>query len=222
MSYITSTPIIGINIRDEEHTSYADLICDGIKKIETRNSDSLRPYVNKRVRVIRTGIKNSPSLVVGEVTIKEPLVYTSEKAFYMDINKHLVSEKSMFWIKPNEFKYGYRLEDPIKYQSPYPCIGRGIISRLNQPAPSYISNLNLTKNLWYVFNTNLDLVAMSPQIHKIKDIFPGKVTKVPNGYTIKSTTTENFFLYKSIDDAKVVHPFNNWDFTTPVKFIYIP
>lgn len=75
-------------------------------------------------------------MVVGECTIGEPIVYNQESIFEFDYFKHLVTRDSGFWIKPNGIKVGYPIIDPTIYENPYPAIGFGIISRLNQPAPN--------------------------------------------------------------------------------------
>ena len=48
-------PNIGINVRSDRNVDYADLIVDGRKRLETRNTDSLRPYVGRRVSIVKTG-----------------------------------------------------------------------------------------------------------------------------------------------------------------------
>lgn len=128
---ITKDLIPAINIRDDVGIDFASLICSGQKTIETRNSNSLRHYINKRVRAIRTGIK--PSLIVGEFTLGEPFMYLSEKEFKKDIGKHKVPEFSKFWIKDN-IKFGYPIVNPILYKIPYEPVGKSsIIARKDQP-----------------------------------------------------------------------------------------
>lgn len=131
---ITYTPIVGINIRDDNiGINYAELICKGIKTIETRNTNSLKPYINQRVRIIRTGIKNHKAQIIGEVTIGEPKIYYNKLEFISDYNKHFVPQESKFSIKENSIKYGYLLINPTLYEKYYNAVGNGIISRVNQP-----------------------------------------------------------------------------------------
>jgi hypothetical protein len=132
---IAPTPLTGINVHDGKNINFAELICKGLKTIETRNTNSLKPYVNHRVRIIRTGVKGSKAMIIGECTIGEPIIYNSETEFENDCTKHLVTKDSGFWIKENGIKFGYPIVNPIIYNNPYPAIGLGIISRLNQPAP---------------------------------------------------------------------------------------
>ena len=63
---------MGINIRFDQGIDYAALIVDGIKTLETRRTDSLRPYVGRRVGIVRTGC--GPAQLVGYAMIMEPIV----------------------------------------------------------------------------------------------------------------------------------------------------
>ena len=136
MSHITKGLLTGINVRVDKKIDFAKAICQGIKKIETRNSNSLKPYIGKRVRIIRTGVKGQKAMVVGECTIGEPIVYEDEKAFLKDAYRHLVSKDSEFWIKKDGIKYGYPIIEPVYYEKPYEAVGQGIVARRNQLAPS--------------------------------------------------------------------------------------
>lgn len=132
---ITNTNLTGINVRDGKDINFAELICSGLKTIETRNTNSLKPYINQRVRIIRTGVKGKKAMIIGECTIGEPIIYNSEYEFKMDYPKHLVTKDSGFWINKNGIKFGYPILDPVIYEKSYLAIGTGIISRLNQPSP---------------------------------------------------------------------------------------
>lgn len=128
---ITRSLLTGINIRDDKDINYALLICNGTKTIETRDTNSLKPWINKRVRIIRTGIKKAQ--IIGEVTIEEPIIYNNEIEFIKDIDKHLVKPNSKFWIKENKIKFGYPIIDSELYIKSYDAVGTGIIARCNQP-----------------------------------------------------------------------------------------
>ena len=95
---ITYGFLTGVNVRDELNFNYAKLICDGSKTIETRNSNSLKPYINKRVRIIRTGIKNSKAMVVGECTIGAPIIYKDTKSFSADYIISILFQRTVIWI----------------------------------------------------------------------------------------------------------------------------
>lgn len=128
---ITKDLIPGINIRDEKSNRFAIMICNGTKTIETRNTNSLKPYINKRVRAIRTGI--SPPLIVGEFTLGEPIFYSTEEEFIRDTEKHKITKESKFYFN-EKGKYGYPIINPTLYQKPYKPIGKSsIIARKNQP-----------------------------------------------------------------------------------------
>ena len=135
---ISLEPLTGVNVRDGKGINFAELICMGEKTIETRNTNSLKPYINKRVRIIRTGAKGIKAMVVGECTIGNPIIYKNELDFESDYSKHLVTKDSGFWIKENKIKYGYPIINPVLYKNPYFAVGTGIIFRLNQLAPTDI------------------------------------------------------------------------------------
>ena len=118
--------VMGINVASDRKAGihYADLIVDGKKTIETRNSDTLRPYVGKRVAIVRTGA--GPAKAIGEVTIGEPMVANKSKFRAMQ-SKHMVPEGSMFDIT-TPTKHLYPLHSPVRYDDERD-VGHGIVSR---------------------------------------------------------------------------------------------
>jgi hypothetical protein len=118
--------VMGVNVAsDRKHNlNYADLIVDGHKTIESRNSDTLRPYVGKRVAIVRTGAGKAKA--IGEVTIGEPIV-ANKKQFRNMESHHLVPEGSTFDIK-TPTKHMYPLSEPVRYDEERD-VGHGIISR---------------------------------------------------------------------------------------------
>ena len=118
--------MMGINVASDRKAgrSYADMIVDGHKTIESRNSDTLRPYVGKRVAIVRTG--EGKAKAIGEVTIGEPIV-ANKKQFRNMESHHLVPEGSTFDIK-TETKHMYPLSDPVRYDKEHD-VGHGILSR---------------------------------------------------------------------------------------------
>lgn len=119
-------PLMGINVAsDRAHgLSYADLIVDGHKALESRNSDTLRPYVGKRVAIVRTGA--GPAKAIGEVTIGQPMVVNKKKFRSME-DQHLVPEGSAFDIT-TPTKHLYPMHDPVRYEKEKD-VGHGIIAR---------------------------------------------------------------------------------------------
>jgi len=115
---------IGVNINDDSQP-FTDLILNGEKTIETRNTPTLRPYVGKRVGIISTSKKRKAKLV-GYIDIVKEIEYTNEKQFDSDYNKHLVDKDSPFYIK--DIKYGYVLTNPERIE-PRDIDSKGIISR---------------------------------------------------------------------------------------------
>jgi hypothetical protein len=120
-----SIPEIGINVRSDGNIDYADLIVDGKKKLETRNSDSLRPYVGKRVSIVKTG--KGRAYAIGVVTVGEPIT-ADEKKFRKLEKEHLVTAGSKFDIQPGSIKFLYPMIDPKRYERPRE-VGHGIVSR---------------------------------------------------------------------------------------------
>ena len=117
--------MIGINVRNTD-VPFADLIVDGFKTIETRESKSLHPYVNKRVAIVRTG--QGKAFAIGEVTITGYIWTKSEAIFDYLLDKHLVTEGSFFDIDESKGKYLYFLENAVRYETPI-AVGKGIVAR---------------------------------------------------------------------------------------------
>lgn len=107
---LNNVKMMGININDT-FEPWTDMILSGKKTIETRNTDSLRPYVGKRVGIVRTG--KGKATLVGFATIGEPIKY-DEETFHKDVKKHQVKQGSKFDIPNGGVKYGYPLSDVEK------------------------------------------------------------------------------------------------------------
>jgi len=101
---------IGINDSTQEFTTQ---ILSGQKTVETRPTNSLRPYIGKTVGIVRTG--KGKATLVGTMKIGEPKFYKSKKDFDADRKKHLVSPGSPHYITAVG-KYGYPLSEvrPVK------------------------------------------------------------------------------------------------------------
>jgi hypothetical protein len=126
MSIKDVSPKIGINV-NQGGSSFADKIISGEKKFETRESDSLRSYVGKRVGVIRTG--EGKAKAIGDVTLGEPIVVSSAEEFAKLRDLHLVPEGSKFDIKEGGVKYLYPIENPVPYGVEKDVAKYGIVSR---------------------------------------------------------------------------------------------
>ena len=122
----SSSSAMGINVRSDKKANlqYADLIVDGHKTYESRNGDTLRPYVGKRVSIVRTG--DGPAKAIGAVTVGEPMVVNRKKFREME-QHHLVPKGSAFDIT-NETKHLYPMHDPERYESERD-VGHGIVAR---------------------------------------------------------------------------------------------
>jgi len=117
--------MLGINVKTDKKAGikYAELIVAGLKTYESRDSDSLRAYVGKRVCIVRTG--EGKAKAIGEVTVGFPII-VNKKQFHKMQSLHLVPKKSQFDIKNT--KYLYPMLDVIKYETEYD-VGLGIIAR---------------------------------------------------------------------------------------------
>jgi len=126
-SKASDIPAMGINVRSDTKANlpYADLIVDGKKVYESRMTDSLRPYVNKSMSIIRTG--QGPAKAIGAVDIGEPLVVDA-KTFRELQDKHLVPKGSMFDIGDDGQKYLYPLSNARRFDQELD-VGQGIKAR---------------------------------------------------------------------------------------------
>jgi hypothetical protein len=117
---------MGINVASDTKAGlrYADMIVDGHKTLESRNSDTLRPYVGKRVAIVRTG--EGKAKAIGEVTVGEPKV-VNQKQFRAMEDKHKVPKGSRFDIN-TPTKHLYPMHDPVRYEEERD-VGHGIVSR---------------------------------------------------------------------------------------------
>lgn len=122
----SSTPTMGINVRSDGNIDYAGLIIDGKKKYESRQTDSLRPYVGKTVAIVRTG--KGPAVAIGQVTVGEPIVVDAEKFDKMR-KLHLVPQGSKFDIGIDATKYLYPMINPIRWDNEKLVKQKGIVAR---------------------------------------------------------------------------------------------
>ena len=106
----------GINVATDGENNYADLIVTGQKKLETRDTDSLRPYVGKRVGIVETK-KGQKAKLVGYATVGEPVV-VNQKEFENLRDAHLVPSGSKFDIKEGQTKHLYEMINPEKLSRP--------------------------------------------------------------------------------------------------------
>ena len=119
---------LGINVAVDPRngTDYACLIVSGTKRFESRETASLKPYVGKRVGIVRTGA-GRPAEVIGSVEIGQP-IEVNEKQFYQLRDRHLVAEDSLFNIKKGQTKFLYPMIDPIS-TNPRKVSSKGIVAR---------------------------------------------------------------------------------------------
>ena len=132
----SKSAFMGINIRDSDDEPFTDWILDGKKTVETRGSNSLHPYLGRRVGIIRTRKKYDPdgrpldsqAHLVGFATIHhEPVEYKTAEDFRADEDRHQVAEGSDYdW---NGHKWGYALKGVSRLKTPRPVGKGGIVAR---------------------------------------------------------------------------------------------
>lgn len=118
--------MMGINVRNTKDKPFADLIVDGLKTIETRESNSLHPYVGERIAIVRTG--EGKAFAIGEVIITGFSWTNSESIFNSYEDMHMVEKGNPFYIKQSIGKYMYFLDNAVRYKTPV-AVGRGIVAR---------------------------------------------------------------------------------------------
>ena len=107
---------IHINVK---HQDFVKQILSGEKTMETRDTDSLKPYVGKKVGIIATGIKGD-RYIHGHANIESPVIYKNSKRFNKDYEKHRVGAESSHHLNnsKNKEKYGYPLSSITALKKP--------------------------------------------------------------------------------------------------------
>jgi len=179
---------IGVNVNQDGENQYADKIVDGEKTLETRTSDSLRPYVGKRVAIVRTG--DGPAKAIGAVTIGKPIKVTTQKQFDQYRDQTLIPKDSKFDIAPGQTKYLYPLENPVRY-SDERDVGQGIVAR-KVMLPSRAGQKNAEASR--VEGTSADRFKRTEQLQQaVADLQDGKITR--NEYN------------RMVDNLRPVYPY---------------
>jgi len=196
--------VMGINVKSDTKAGrrYADMIVDGHKTLESRNGDSLRPYVGKRVAIVRTG--EGPAKAIGEVTIGEPMV-ANKKKFRSLEDKHHVPEGSAFDIN-TPTKHLYPMHDPVRYKKERD-VGHGIIARkvMHKAKGGIVSML---RKHGRPVDSDLDAMKKMSNGHRVfiaheQDEKPREITSVSemHGYTpdqIYTIDPKHFMQHKAI------------------------
>lgn len=126
---------IGINVRSDIKAGirYADLLVDGKKAYETRDTDSLRPYVGRTVGIVRTG--EGQARAIGSVKIGEPIKVGAAQFRRMQA-QHLVPAGSEFDIKRGGEKFLYPVTEAKRFDEEYD-VEPGIVGRQIKDAPAF-------------------------------------------------------------------------------------
>ena len=98
----------GIYINDDERP-WTNWILNRTKTIETRNKDTLKHLVGRRVALVKTNRKRKP-MVVGYATISDKIIYKTQEEFEQDVARHCVPMYSKYH-ECKSCKYGYVLTD---------------------------------------------------------------------------------------------------------------
>jgi hypothetical protein len=181
---------IGINVNQDGTNQYADKIVDGKKTLETRASDSLRPYVGKRVAIVRTG--DGPAKAIGAVTIGEPIRVSTQEQFDQYRDQTLVPKNSKFDIAPGGVKYLYPVENPVRYATELD-VGLGIVAR-KVIAPSLSRREQKNPEASRVEGTSAERFKRTEQLQQaVGDLQEGKITR--NEYN------------RMVDELRPVYPY---------------
>ena len=123
--------MIGININDKSQP-FTQQIIAGDKTVETRSTPTLRPYVGKRVGIIRTGVGRAHVVAYADIT--HEIQYSTAEHFKNDADRHLVTPGSPF---DKTAGFGYLLKN-VRACPPIPVKTLGIVSRQidNEPTLS--------------------------------------------------------------------------------------
>ncbi len=139
----------GVNINDSK-TPYTQMILDGKKTIETRQTNSLDPYVGDQVGIIRTG--QGPAKLVGRMKIGKPKQYENAEQFDKDRSRHKVPKGSKEDKKGKS--YGYPLSN-VKRTKEKKVTSRGYVARdigksliEGQPRVNRGSHLSAVEAAW--------------------------------------------------------------------------
>jgi hypothetical protein len=124
---------MGINVASADGMRFADLIVDGIKTLESRHTDSLRPYVGRRVAIVRTG--EGPAKAIGAVTVGEP-IQVNAREFHNLRDQHCVPAGSVFDCHYST-KWLYPMIDPARFAHEVE-VERGIVARKLKEDPQEV------------------------------------------------------------------------------------
>lgn len=118
--------MIGININCSEK-DYCEMILNGQKKYETRNCDSLDPYLGKWVGLIKTGC--GQSMLVGYAYIgKNKRIVDDVETFRKLYDLHRIEPGSKYDIGRYGGKRLYWIGE-VKRCEPTPIYTKGIVAR---------------------------------------------------------------------------------------------
>ena len=174
---IPESGAIGINVNQGGVNKYADKIVDGKKTLETRTSDSLRPFVGQRVAIVRTG--QGPAMAIGEVTIGKPIVVSTQKQFDKYRDQTLIPKDSKFDIVPGVVKYMYPMTNPVRYATERAVEAGGagnprIARKVVMPTRAAQKNAAASR----VADVSADRFKRTEQLQKaVTDLQDGKITR---------------------------------------------
>jgi hypothetical protein len=127
--------MIGINVRTDKGAGvdYAGAILAGEKTLESRATDSLRPWVGQRVAIVRTGVGRAHAIgtvrIVAGWKVPAPI-------FRMLEPHHLVPQYSQFDVPRGGDKWVYLLAEPHPFELAH-AVANGVVARqVLGPLPS--------------------------------------------------------------------------------------
>ena len=105
----------GIFVNEDGGIRYANAIVDGVKKIETRSRNVLKPLVGERIAIVRTR-QGKYTMIIGYATITRATLQSYE---WLNKNRHLtlIPEGSKYDHSPARWCYWMESAHRCK---PYP------------------------------------------------------------------------------------------------------
>jgi site-specific DNA-cytosine methylase len=186
-------PSVGININDKTQ-DFTGQILRGEKTIETRDTNSLKASIGKRVGIVRTG--KGKAVLVGYANVGEPIVYNNAEEFRADQDKHLVEENTKFDIKLGEKKYGYPLTD-IEAIDPIEI-------------PANLSNWYSARSIPQPKPSSIRRMAAEPRREKVAGKERGEIITTPEGIIkqSKAVIRNKFFDGTEVSDERTLQAWN--------------
>ena len=105
----------GLNVRGD----FASLIVSGDKPVETRRYKPPEDWLGDRIGIIKTG--SGKAMVIGSAILRGWFLYRDIDQWCQERSVHHVPADSVFDWDGTGDRYGWRFEDPVMFDEPYPA-----------------------------------------------------------------------------------------------------